>query len=768
MRTEHGSAHEKGLCSSRGLCLCLICVLWVFFASVSQAQELAVVEWIKEALTKEAGLLGKDATFELSSRGRTSAQKTDEGHIVRGDLTLRVGKAKLRADAVEYSEKSGLLTVSGNVRAQLGNDTVEAERIKFKPKELTGVIINGKLLLKGHNIYLEGKKLERISESSYKIEQGSFTTCDGSVPAWRIKGKDLDVTVEGYATLTHGVFFIKDIPVFYVPWLVYPAKRQRQTGFLMPTMANSTVRGLDAKFPFFINISPSADATIVPRICTKRALQTAVEVRYCPLEDLNGRFFGEYTYDWKYATGTGQRTNRVFLNWNHNQTLPGRFRIRANGNWVSDRNYFEFWGERLDRRRRLRYLESNLVLDRQWDDFMFQAEARHVDNLAISDNALTVQNLPILAGTAFNQKIPYTPLYFSSQVGFTHFFAPKANEQWLGSRWTMKGGVSLPFAIGNYLKLDPSMTYTARAYAADYFVKDRSINSINAIRTDLYQVDADLYTDLESVFGTRFLGFERIRHAVRPRVTWTFRPFSKHDTYPQFDETDKIDRISLLTAELRQSLTGRIAQGQYLDLLTLTVSQGFDLLKASEAMQDTFGTFPFDQAWTALHAQLTFKPHSLVDLTAQAEYDPVQNVAKRYSLDLGLMDHRGDLARIVHQYTQDPQGRNLNRQTNLNLQLKLTNSLDCFIENQYSHQFGFSYFTGVGLNYHPQCWAAELRFTESKEIDPATLKTRDPDQTVFLTLSLYGLGQVYRMTRDWGDLLGRPSEQIHKSTSKSP
>ncbi len=739
-------------------------VLCVLFASVCQAQELAEVGAIKEALAREAGLLGKDAPLEMSSRSPVSFQKGDDGtYTARGDFTVRAGKLKLRADAVHYGANDGLLTVSGNVKAQLGNDTVEAERIQVKLKDLTGVLLNGKLLLKGHNIYLEGKKLERVSESSYKIEKGSFTTCDGAVPAWRIKGKNLDVTLEGYGTLTHGVFFIKDIPVLYVPWLLYPAKRQRQTGFLMPTMANSTARGLDARFPFFLNISPSADATIVPRICTKRALQTALEVRYCPLEDLNGRFFGEYTYDWKYASGTDQRTNRFFFNWNHNQTLPGRFRVRANGNWVSDRDYFEFWGERLDKRRRLRYLESNLLLDRQWDNFMLQAEARHVDNLAISDNALTVQNLPVVAGTAFNQRIPFTPLYFSSDVGFSHFFAPKAHEQWVGSRWTMKTGLSLPLAVGNFLKFDPSMTYTARAYAADYFVKDRSINSINAIRTDLYQVNADVYTDLESVYGTRFLGFERMRHTVRPRLTWTFRPFSKHDTYPQFDETDRIDRISLLTAELRQSLTGKVAQGQYLDLLTLTVSQGYDVLKASEAMREPLSTFPFDQGWTALHAQVTFKPHSLVDLTAQAEFDPVNTVARRYSLDLGLMDHRGDLARIVHQYTRDPQGKDLNRQTNVNVQLKLTDSLDCFLENQYSHQFDFSYFTGVGLNYHPQCWAAELRFSESKEIDPVTRKTRDPDQTIFVALTLHGLGQVYKMTRDWGDLLGRPTEQIHRA-----
>jgi lipopolysaccharide assembly outer membrane protein LptD (OstA) len=90
--------------------------------------------------------------------------------------------------------------------------------------------------------------------------------------------------------------------------------------------------------------------------------------------------------------------------------------------------------------------------------------------------------------------------------------------------------------------------------------------------------------------------------------------------------------------------------------------------------------------------------------------------------------------------------------------VKVTSNLDCFFENQFTHQFNFSYFTSFGLNYHPQCWSVLLRYSEVREQDPVTQKIKEPDQTVFMTLSLYGLGQVYRFTRDWGELLGHSSE----------
>ncbi|MBM3301582.1 MAG: LPS-assembly protein LptD, partial [Deltaproteobacteria bacterium] len=164
---------------------------------------------------------------------------------VRGNVGLTQGNTRVRADSVSFNVDTGELTAKGKVIVRVGGDMIEAESFTLRLREATGVVYNGKLLLTRNNIYLEGKKLEKLGESTYHVEEGGFTTCDGLRPDWRITGKSVDVTLEGYGTLKHGFFYIKDIPVFYLPWLIYPAKRQRQTGFLMPTMANSSLRGFD-------------------------------------------------------------------------------------------------------------------------------------------------------------------------------------------------------------------------------------------------------------------------------------------------------------------------------------------------------------------------------------------------------------------------------------------------------------------------------------------------------------------------------------------
>jgi LPS-assembly protein len=620
------------------------------------------------------------------------------------------------------------------------------------------VLFNGKLLLSRQNIYLEGKKLEKTGDSTYRIEEGSFTTCDGARPDWRITGKDLDVTLEGYGRLKHGFFYIKDIPVFYIPWFMYPAKRTRQTGFLVPNLSNSSLKGFDVRVPFFLALSPSADATITPRICSKRAAQVALEFRYIPYEDFRGRFYGEYTYDWGNGDNGAQRLHRFFVALRHDQDLGGVARLKCDGTWVSDRDYFELWGNRFDKRNRVRYLESNAVVYRQSDNVLFQAEARHFDNLDLPDNSVTVQNLPIVRASLFNQQVPYTPFHVSSNVVYNYFYAPVMNDQWFGNRLHLDARLSLPVSLGPYLKMEPWFAYTAKAYAAAFYRNDRSVDTVNAIRTDMYEVGGDVFTDIERVYPAELFGFQRVKHAIRPRLTWTYRPVETKERFPVFDDTDKVDRVSLLNAELRQTVTGRLGSEQYLDFLSFIISQGFDF-------DNALGNgAPGRPGWTSTRLELGLRPHTLVDLSSQAEYDPAMNRLRKYGAGIGLMDHRGDTLRIFHQFAEGDMRQDLNRQTNLALQFKIGSNMDCFFESQYTHQFKFAYFTSLGVLYHPQCWNLELKYSETRSQDPATGKIKDPDQTLFMTVSLYGLGQVYRMTRDWGDIFGPPAGAAEGTT----
>ena len=308
--------------------------------------------------SRESTILPTDTPINISAE-RLSFNYEKNTYEAKGNVTVGQGKTRLRADSITYDGNTGALIASGKVIVRSGSDVVEAEKVTIYLRTSTGVLFNGKLFLTKNNVFLEGKKLEKTGDSTYRIEDGSFTTCNGPNPDWHITGKDLDVTLEGYGTMKHGFFYIKNIPVFYIPWLMYPAKRQRQSGFLMPSLANSSIRGLDMRFPLFVAFSPGVDATLIPRVCTKRAAQAALEFRYYPYENLKGTFYGEYTNDWNYRPETHRGSHRFYVTWQHTQELLGQVRFKAHGSWVSDRDYFEYWGTRFDRRLRVRVPRVN-------------------------------------------------------------------------------------------------------------------------------------------------------------------------------------------------------------------------------------------------------------------------------------------------------------------------------------------------------------------------------------------------------------------------
>ena len=72
-----------------------------------------------------------------------------------------------------------------------------------------------------------GDEIRRRSDKEYRLKEGTFTTCDcgpGNVPSWRIEGDSVDVTVDGYAKVRGTKFKVKDTPVAYFPYGIFPVK----------------------------------------------------------------------------------------------------------------------------------------------------------------------------------------------------------------------------------------------------------------------------------------------------------------------------------------------------------------------------------------------------------------------------------------------------------------------------------------------------------------------------------------------------------------
>ena len=78
----------------------------------------------------------------------------------------------------------------------------------------------GRIFLKEKNTFITGRRLQRFSETHYRVKDGSFTNCDakdGEIPAWRFTFDDVDLEYEDSVSGKHVWFNVNDVPIVPLP-----------------------------------------------------------------------------------------------------------------------------------------------------------------------------------------------------------------------------------------------------------------------------------------------------------------------------------------------------------------------------------------------------------------------------------------------------------------------------------------------------------------------------------------------------------------------
>jgi len=205
--------------------------------------------------TKEEGPVDIEADQLIYDKDTKLYQAHGNVEVIRGNLSLKADHAQLNMATKE-------LVAWGNVLLREGEDVVECERLEVNLDTRLGKIYQAKLFLKDQNFHITGQEAEKLGENRYLIRDGSLTTCDAKRPPWKFTMKQLNVTLGGYGIAKGPVFYLKDIPVFYLPVGIFSLKKERQTGFLMPWLGYSSKYGPGIKNAFFWAIDKDMDATL--------------------------------------------------------------------------------------------------------------------------------------------------------------------------------------------------------------------------------------------------------------------------------------------------------------------------------------------------------------------------------------------------------------------------------------------------------------------------------------------------------------------------
>jgi len=669
----------------------------------------------------------------------------EDSFSAAGNVIITFTGGWLKADSVLYRRPANIADAQGNVKLKNDDDLLEGQKVSFNISSKTGVIDEGGLFIAENNVHIRGERIEKKSEANYRLEKGSFTTCNGSCPDWSISGREVDVTVDGYGTVRGGRFLVRDIPVLYIPWLIFPVKTSRQTGFLFPRFSYSRDdNGLDVEVPFFWAFSESADATLFQRYIEKRGFKEGIELRYFMNPGSSGVFYGDFIRDKKSVTQTAGMQSRDWQDgkdrwsyyFSHEGLFPNDVKIRADIKRVSDHWYFRdfsaynyykenFSGTVNDGFKRvsfagdesLGYLDSTVQLTKDWSLYNLTALARYTDDLSAADNSLTMQKYPEAVLTGFRRPLFDSPLQMEFAGRYDYFYS---NDSQKGHSGELAPTLFLPFKLGRYLKMTPWAGFRADAWERTDGLADAVDKSD---QRSLFSMGTTMSSELSRVYDVGGASLDKLRHVIRPEIDYTYAPVSEKNNIPIF--LDRPADYHVLRYGITSFLTARMkakdGQASYREMMRLKVSQGYDI---HEARRDVVGLQADNRPLGDIDMELDISPYRYLAFSARNKFDVKSGGTLKNDYDLTVSDSRGDSISAGYRYTRDTL-----EQINLSVSAELTSSLRVAYVLRKNRLDNRTVESTIGMKYQKQCWQVEISLSDQYD-----------DRNVMVYLSLLGLG----------------------------
>jgi LPS-assembly protein len=199
--------------------------------------------------------------------------------VATGNVRVIYGDRRLFADQLELHTDTNTGSAWGHVRFITPSDDLEASRVEFDLNTERGVFYD--TAGKAAKIYrLSGERIERVEARSLAVQRGRITTCTSAVPEWEFRTPEAQIELGDYVTMKHPSFWIKGIPVFYVPYFIFPIKDKRTTGFLPPRFGVGGQYGARVGDEFFWAITDWLDSTIGVEYLSKSGVMPSAEIRY--------------------------------------------------------------------------------------------------------------------------------------------------------------------------------------------------------------------------------------------------------------------------------------------------------------------------------------------------------------------------------------------------------------------------------------------------------------------------------------------------------
>ena len=590
--------------------------------------------------TLEAGEMRVRAeSYEQVAKGRFEA---------RGLVDLRVAGMRIQADRADVFEDlqpdgsvKRRLVAEGNVVFIRGDERLSGDRMEMDDaghgffENAVGYVEPG--------VFVEGRRVERVDDDTYRVEGGKFTSCAQPNPRWKFSTSSARIEVDDKVVAKNAVFKVKGVPVFYSPYLYYPIRKDgRSTGFLFPHFGYSSYRGFTVGGAFFWAMGRSLDQTFYADSYSKLGFGFGHEFRYAAASPSRGTF---RTYLFRLDgtpetvdPGTGEvapATSATFdydIDWNALQMLPGKVRatvlVRKYSNLTFQQRYQDNFNMASSRTERWSgSLEKDLKLA------VLSAYADTTSTYFGTDYTRVNGRLPGVSLRRFPRQVGWGGVVFGLEATAERIQYGDADRVDNWARFDLGPTLSRPFSL-SFLELNPSVGYRYTRYGASYGVDDAGESAIVGPPLDRSFGEAQVEMrgpTFSRVFDTPGFSYsERFKHTIGPEVSWTYRTrVNDFNAIPKFDGDDYYLGTNQIAYSLVQRFyakrRGPTGKPQPYEFFSWRLMQTY-------YVQIADGQNNFDPNYSSSAFGPGFKPEHLSPLMSRMRLRP----SPAYSLDFQL------------------------------------------------------------------------------------------------------------------------------------
>ncbi len=483
------------------------------------------------------------------------ADETSGAIVAEGAVTIESGFGRIQADRITFRE-GHIIEAEGDILLVWGNNRISGTRMTYDmgqaddpdpDKRVARGVIENAVGQVDPEFYFDARQVDTIGDDRVVLHDATVTTCTQPVPYWSFRVSTAKIRLEGYAHMFNLRPTVKNVPFFYLPYLLWPVKRERAPGLLFPELGSTSTRGRVVSLPVFIPLGASADLTVFPEYYTIAGWGGGAKLRAIPNRD------GYLETDAQYIADDVTGSGRYRFQFKQTQSFLSGFRMVSDVDIVSDFDYFT------DFVRNLTYASSPTILGRMaftrsgpWTTILIQELYR--EQLFSGGGSTLVQTtLPEIEWRGRSRRIGESPIYFTYTSSFASIRQSSDRLQASYLRGDVAPTFSAPFSPRPWIDITPAIAlrstyWTQRLSPPD--LQGASTVLDEGIWRNLFAAGIDFRgPKLFRIFETRPkpgkngggpVPARKYKHTVEPRISYSYqKAYDRNDEIIVFDENDR-------------------------------------------------------------------------------------------------------------------------------------------------------------------------------------------------------------------------------------